>query len=89
MSLVAAHDLTKAFGTRSVLDGVTLTIEPGERVGLVGGNGSGKSTLARILAGLDTPDGGTVARRREAPIGYLQQDPRFDGPGRTPRPALV
>jgi ABC transport system ATP-binding/permease protein len=79
MSLVAAHDLTKAFGTRSVLDGVTLTIEPGERVGLVGGNGSGKSTLARILAGLDAPDGGTVARRREAPIGYLQQDPRFDG----------
>jgi ATP-binding cassette subfamily F protein uup len=62
-----------------VLDGVSLTIRSGERVGVVGINGSGKSTLARILAGIEAPDGGTVARRRGTEIAYLTQEPKFDG----------
>ena len=65
MTLLSAQELTKAFGGDPVLDRVSLSIDEGERVGLVGANGSGKSTLARILAGLEAPDTGTVARRRD------------------------
>jgi len=54
-------------------------IEPGERVGVVGLNGAGKSTLGKLLAGVETPDGGTIARRRGARIEYLEQVPVFDG----------
>ncbi|MBN1610197.1 MAG: ABC-F family ATP-binding cassette domain-containing protein [Polyangiaceae bacterium] len=78
MPVVAAHELAKAYGTREVLRSASLTVRSGERVGVVGSNGSGKSTFARLLAGLDTPDRGTVTRRRGASVLYLEQVPRFD-----------
>jgi ATP-binding cassette subfamily F protein uup len=76
--VLAAQDLCKSFGPQQILCGVTLTLRTGERVGLVGQNGSGKSTLARILAGVESPDSGSVAKRRGAEIAYLDQDPSFD-----------
>jgi ABC transport system ATP-binding/permease protein len=76
--ILSGQNLSKAFGAHTVLDGVSLTIRTGERVGVVGVNGSGKSTLLRILAGLEAPDVGTVARRRGAEIAYLSQEPKFD-----------
>ncbi|MFO0696426.1 MAG: ABC-F family ATP-binding cassette domain-containing protein [Polyangiales bacterium] len=78
MPVLVATDLVKSFGTRVLLDGVSVSIRSGERVGLVGNNGSGKSSLARILAGLDTPDSGTVAVRRSAEVEYLEQEPALD-----------
>jgi ATP-binding cassette subfamily F protein uup len=72
---LVAEGLCKAYGELRLLDGVDLSVHPGERLGLVGNNGSGKSTLARILAGEDQPDEGRVARRREASIRYLSQEP--------------
>ncbi len=75
MSVLDARDLRKAFGDKVLLDGASLTIEDGERVGLVGRNGTGKTTLARILAEQEPADGGTIARRRNATVGYLAQVP--------------
>ncbi|PZQ46509.1 MAG: histidinol phosphatase [Rhodovulum sulfidophilum] len=59
MSL-AARDLGRDADGRAILDGVTLDLRPGERLGIVGPNGSGKSTLLRLLAGIDRPSRGAV-----------------------------
>jgi ATPase subunit of ABC transporter with duplicated ATPase domains len=68
--------ITKSYGARVVLDGVTFGVGAGDRVGLVGPNGVGKSTLLRIVAGLEQADAGTVSRS-PAPltVGYLPQEP--------------
>lgn len=78
VTVATARALTKSFGDRSVLDGVDLSIDDGERLGLVGLNGCGKSTLAKIIAGVVEPDGGSVAMRRGATVGYLSQAPDMD-----------
>ena len=77
---VQLANIAKSHGAQVVLDDVTLTIGPLARIGLVGPNGVGKSTLLRILAGVDEPDRGTVARSPETlTIGYLEQDRRSVG----------
>jgi ABC transport system ATP-binding/permease protein len=78
MTVLAALDVTKAFGDRVLLSGASLTLEDGERVGVVGRNGAGKSTLAKILAGAESPDTGSVATRRGARVAYLAQEPDLD-----------
>ncbi|MCX5730236.1 MAG: ATP-binding cassette domain-containing protein, partial [Deltaproteobacteria bacterium] len=77
MTLLHASSIGLAFGSRTILDRLTLTIEEGERVGLVGVNGSGKSSLLRILARAAEPDRGEVQLRRGASVTYLPQEPEF------------
>ncbi|MEC7521975.1 MAG: ABC-F family ATP-binding cassette domain-containing protein [Myxococcota bacterium] len=79
MSVLDAQQLTRTYGVRTVLGGVSLTLTEADRVGLVGANGSGKSTLGRILAGVEEPDSGQVVSRRDARVGYLPQEPVFEG----------
>jgi sulfonate transport system ATP-binding protein len=75
---VRIDGLSKSFGNRRVLDGVSLTIAPGELVALVGRSGCGKTTLLRILAGLDTPGAGRVMLGdAAAPVRMVFQDPRL------------
>jgi ATP-binding cassette subfamily F protein uup len=78
MPAITARDLRKSFGPQVVLDDATLTVVRGEKVGLIGANGAGKSTFAKILAGLETPDGGTVSVRRGLVVRYLAQEPELD-----------
>jgi ATP-binding cassette subfamily F protein uup len=78
VSILDARGLKKAFGPQVLCDDVSLTIEEGERVGLVGKNGCGKSTLAKMLAEAEPTDGGTIAKKRGARVGYLAQSPELD-----------
>lgn len=66
-------DVSKAFGDRSVLDQVTLTVRPGEKAGVIGENGSGKSTFLRLLAGLERPDTGELTVAFAGGTGHLAQ----------------
>jgi ATPase subunit of ABC transporter with duplicated ATPase domains len=71
-----ARGVSRHFGPHTVLEGIDLTVSPGDRTGLVGPNGAGKSTLLRVLAGLEPPDAGTVTRvPPAATVGYLPQEP--------------
>jgi ATPase subunit of ABC transporter with duplicated ATPase domains len=72
---LVARDLTFSHGPAVVLDGVSLTVASGHRIGVVGPNGVGKSTLLRLLAGDLEPDTGSVARLpRHATVGHLTQE---------------
>ncbi|ONM50107.1 TlrC/CarA/OleB/SrmB family ABC-F type ribosomal protection protein [Nocardia donostiensis] len=72
-------DITKRYADRVVFDRVTLSIRPGETVGIVGDNGSGKSTLLKLLAGVQQPDNGEVIVIAPGGVGYLAQT--LDLPG--------
>jgi len=72
--VIQLTELTKSFGDRTLFDRVTWQIGDGERVGLCGPNGAGKTTLLKILADLDEPDSGVVAKPADLTIGYLPQD---------------
>ena len=78
MITVAAQHLKKSFGIHEVLKDVSFTLQDRDRMGLVGVNGSGKSTLMRILAGLDTQDGGELSIVRGLRVGYLAQQDMVD-----------
>src|SRR5882724_5782586 len=73
--LLSCEAVSKAYGTRSLFEELSFGLFEGDQVGLVGPNGSGKSTLLKILAGLETPDGGTRSVRGGIRVGYVPQDP--------------
>ena len=77
--LLSAKDLKLAYGNQILLDGVSLTVAPGEKVGLVGRNGCGKTSLFKILAKDSEPDSGEISLRRGVRIGYLPQEFELDG----------
>ncbi|WP_274564099.1 ABC-F family ATP-binding cassette domain-containing protein [Streptomyces spiramyceticus] len=73
---LVAKDLAAGHGDRSLFSGLDLVVAPGDVIGLVGVNGAGKSTLLRLLAGLDTPEGGELRLSPPtATVGHLPQEP--------------
>jgi ATP-binding cassette subfamily F protein uup len=84
MPVLSARGLSKSYGPQTLLTDASITIVRGERVGLLGVNGTGKSTLLRILAGKEPADAGTIDRRRDASVIFLEQEPVLD-PTKTPR----
>ncbi len=77
--LLGAENVSVAFATRTILDEVTLGLEQGDRIGMVGRNGDGKSTLMRLLARRQDPDSGRVTKRSDVQVGYLDQQDVLDG----------
>ena len=75
-------EVYKSYGSQDVLRGMSLQINPGEHVGLVGRNGAGKTTLFRLIGGEETPDEGDVVRARGLNLGLLEQHVDFE-PGMT------
>lgn len=72
---LSLREVSLSRGDRLLLDGVSLSVRAGERVGVVGENGAGKSTLLKLLAGTEQPDDGTVVAAADGGIGYLGQTP--------------
>jgi ATP-binding cassette subfamily F protein uup len=75
--LLSCQGIAKAYGTPALFTDLSFGLFDGERAGLVGPNGSGKSTLIKLLAGIETPDAGTIAVRRHASLGHVPQDVVF------------
>lgn len=78
MTLFSANELRLAYGHQTLLDGVTVAISAGEKVGLVGRNGCGKTSLLKILANENQADSGDISARRGLRIGYLPQEFELD-----------
>ena len=78
-NLISLEKAAKAYAHRHLLDGVSLGVSAGDRIGVVGRNGAGKSTLLGLLAGLVAPDTGRVAMAAGLRLGYLPQGDQLTG----------
>jgi ATP-binding cassette subfamily F protein uup len=76
--LLIAEKISKSYNEKILLRNVVLGINSGDKIGLIGINGTGKSTLLKIIAGLETPDSGTVTKSGGVRVGYLPQNPVFE-----------
>jgi ATP-binding cassette subfamily F protein uup len=77
-ALLSANEIRLSYGYQTLLDGVTLAVSAGEKVGLVGRNGSGKTSLLKILTGSQAADSGEISVRRALRVGYLPQEFELD-----------
>jgi len=77
-NLVNLESVDKAFDIRALLDGVSLGVNEGERIGIVGRNGGGKSTLLKVMAGIESPNQGRVAKAGNVSVGILSQSDSAD-----------
>ena len=78
MPVLQFKNLALAYGDVALLDHIELTIEPGERIALIGRNGAGKSSLLKILAGLATADDGNISKAPNLSVALVLQEPQFD-----------
>ncbi len=77
--LLQLNEISLTFGGAPIFSGLSLVVQPGDRVALVGRNGSGKSTLMKVMAGLVEADSGTRTLAPAASVGYMEQDPDMAG----------
>ncbi|WP_079474284.1 ABC-F family ATP-binding cassette domain-containing protein [Marinococcus halophilus] len=77
MSLLVAENLYQTTGTKVLFDHISFTIEPGDRIGLIGVNGTGKSSLLRVISEIDASEKGKLQHSKQLRIEYLPQDPEL------------
>ena len=85
--MITARDIELRAGARLLVDGASLQVAQGDRIGLVGRNGAGKTTLMKVLAGLGQPAAGWVSRSDD--VGYLAQDPEAADPDQQVRARIL
>ena len=77
MNILVMDKVSKTYGDKVILDNVSLGIEKGEKIGLLGINGSGKTSLLKLIGGGDEPDGGSIIRNNNLRMNFLPQNPDF------------
>ncbi|WP_394866849.1 ABC-F family ATP-binding cassette domain-containing protein [Paraclostridium bifermentans] len=78
MNLITLENITKSYSEKLLVNNISLGINDGEKIGLIGVNGTGKSTLLKIISGAEEPDSGTVTKPNKVRIEYLPQNPYYD-----------
>ncbi len=78
MNLITLENITKSYSEKVLVNNISLGINDGEKIGLIGVNGTGKSTLLKIISGAEEPDSGTVTKPNKVRIEYLPQNPYYD-----------
>jgi ATP-binding cassette subfamily F protein uup len=78
MNLLSAENISKSYSEKQLLNNISLGINEGDKIGLIGVNGTGKSTFLKILSGVEYPDDGRVITGNSVKIEYLSQNPIFD-----------
>ena len=77
MNILTVQQVTKGYGDRILFENITLGLNKGDKVGIIGINGTGKSTLLKIIAGIEEADSGNVVMAKNTTISYLPQNPIF------------
>lgn len=77
MNILTVDEITKAYGVRKIFDKASFFLQEGEKAGIIGINGTGKSTLLKMIAGIDSPDSGSIIRANNLTVKYLPQTPVF------------
>ncbi|MEY8000060.1 ABC-F family ATP-binding cassette domain-containing protein [Clostridium sp. Mt-5] len=83
MNLLTAENISKSYSEKILLDNISLGINEGDKIGIIGVNGTGKSTLLKILSGFETPDKGRIIRANKSDLGYLPQNSDFNNSNET------
>ena len=78
MNLLTAENILKSYSEKILLDNISIGINEGDKIGVIGINGTGKTTMLKIIAGLEQPDGGKITKGNSVTIEYLPQHPDFD-----------
>lgn len=78
MNLITLENITKSYSEKILVDNISLGINEGEKIGIIGVNGTGKSTFLKIIAGMEELDSGTVTKGNRVRIEYLSQSPDYD-----------
>lgn len=78
MNYLTVKDLAKYYADKTLFEGLTFSLNKGDKIALIANNGSGKSSLLKIIAGEDVADGGSVEIRKDITLGFLQQEPVFN-----------
>lgn len=78
MNIMNIENVTKRFGERTLLNNISLGVNDGDKIGVIGLNGTGKSTLLKIIAGIEEPDAGKVVKGNGISVAYLPQTPLFE-----------
>ena len=77
MNILNAEKISKTYGEKELFDCITLGVNDGDKIGVIGVNGTGKSTFLKIIAGVEFPDEGKIVKGRNVTIEYLPQTPTF------------